>query len=230
MPGEADLLFQQGLAAYGRGDTAVAEDAFRTLVQQGHDGPDVLYNLGTTALAQGKIGEAIYALEQARRAGGGSDVEANLTIARSRQLDQLVGAQGEETFAERVASATSPGMAGGVFVALWAVGFLLLAVRLVLYRWRGWLLGGAVSALALSVPAGAVLATHLYSQEAVHEGVVLARTLPVHEVPEPKSKVSFELHPGVKLRMLDRSGDFVRVRLPNGLEGWTDPAGVSPLR
>ena len=66
--------------------------------------------------------------------------------------------------------------------------------------------------------------------EAVHEGVVLARTLPVHEVPEPRSKVSFELHPGVKLRMLDRSGDFVRVRLPNGLEGWTDPAGVSPLR
>ena len=230
MPGDPDLLFQQGLAAYGRGDLTGAEDAFRTLVQQGHDGPDVLYNLGTTALAQGKIGEAIYALEQARRAGGGSDVEANLTIARSRQLDQLVGAQGEETFVERVAGATSPGLAGGMFVALWAVGFLLLAARLVLHRWRGWMLGGAVSALALSVPAGAVLATHLYSQEAVHEGVVLARTLPVHEVPEPKSKVSFELHPGVKLRMLDRSGDFVRVRLPNGLEGWTDPAGVSPLR
>jgi hypothetical protein len=92
------------------------------------------------------------------------------------------------------------------------------------------MLGGAASALVLSVPAGAVLAAHLYSQEAVHEGVVLARTLPVHEVPEPRSKVSFELHPGVKLRMLDRSGDFVRVRLPNGLEGWTDPAGVSPLR
>jgi len=87
-----------------------------------------------------------------------------------------------------------------------------------------------MSALALSVPAGAVLGAHLWSQEAVHEGVVLARTLPVHEVPEARSKVSFELHPGVKLRMLDRSGDFVRVRLPNGLEGWTDPAGVSPLR
>jgi len=75
-----------------------------------------------------------------------------------------------------------------------------------------------------------VLGAHLYSHEAVQEGVVLARTLPVHEVPEPQSKISFELHPGVKLRMLDRSGDFVRVRLPNGLEGWTDPAGVSPLR
>jgi hypothetical protein len=230
MAGDAELLFQQGLQAYGRGDVTGAEEAFRTLVGQGHDGPDVLYNLGTTALAQGNIGEAIHALEQARRAGGGSDVEANLTIARARQLDQLVGAQGEEPFVERVSTATSPMLAGGLFVGLWALGFLLLAARVVFRQWSGWLVGGAVSALVLSAPAGAVLAAHLYSQEAVHEGVVLARTLPVHEVPEPRSKVSFELHPGVKLRMLDRSGDFVRVRLPNGLEGWTDPAGVSPLR
>jgi hypothetical protein len=230
MAGDPALLFQQGLAAYGRGDAGAAEEAFRTLVTQGHDGPDVLYNLGTTALAQGKIGEAIYALEQARRAGGGSDVEANLTIARSRQLDQLVGGQSEEPFVERLSAATSPALAGGLFAGLWALGFLLLATRLFLRRWRGWLLGGAASALVLSAPAGVVLAAHLYSQEAVQEGVVLARTLPVHEVPEARSKVSFELHPGVKLRMLDRSGDFVRVRLPNGLEGWTDPAGVSPLR
>jgi hypothetical protein len=230
MTGDAELLFQQGLQAYGRGDVAGAEVAFRTLVEQGHDGADVLYNLGTTALAQGKIGEAVYALEQARRAGGGSDVEANLTIARGRQLDQLVGTPGDEPFVERVAAATSPGLAGGLFAGLWALGFLLLAVRVVMRRWRGWLLGGAAAALVLNVPAGGVLGAHLYSREAVQEGVVLARTLPVHEVPEPRSKVSFELHPGVKLRMLGRSGDFVRVRLPNGLEGWTDPAGVSPLR
>lgn len=230
MAGDAELLFQQGLQAYGRGDVGAAEAAFRTLVEQGHDGPDVLYNLGTTALAQGKIGEAVYALEQARRAGGGSDVEANLTIARGKQLDQLVGTAGDEPFVERVAAATSPALAGGLFAGLWALGFVLLAVRLVMRRWRGWLLGGAASALVLSIPAAAVVGAHLYSHEAVQEGVVLARTLPVHEVPEPRSKVSFELHPGVKLRMLDRSGDFVRVRLPNGLEGWTDPAGVSPLR
>lgn len=230
MAGDAELLFQQGLQAYGRGDVAAAEGAFRTLVEQGHEGADVLYNLGTTALAQGKIGEAVYALEQARRAGGGSDVEANLTIARGRQLDQLVGAPGDEPFVERVAAETSPALAGGLFAGLWALGFLLLAVQVVMRRWRGWLLGGAASALMLSAPAAAVLGAHLYSREAVQEGVVLARTLPVHEVPEPRSKVSFELHPGVKLRMLDRSGDFVRVRLPNGLEGWTDPAGVSPLR
>ena len=85
MAGDAQLLFQQGLQAYGRGDVAGAEDAFRSLAEQGHDGPDVLYNLGTTTLAQGKIGEAIHALEQARRSGRGSDVEANLTIARGRQ-------------------------------------------------------------------------------------------------------------------------------------------------
>jgi len=37
MAGDAELLFQQGLQAYGRGDVAGAEDAFHTLVDQGHD-------------------------------------------------------------------------------------------------------------------------------------------------------------------------------------------------
>jgi len=129
-----------------------------------------------------------------------------------------------------VALATSAETAGGVFAALWSVAFLLLAARFFLGRWRLWLTGGAAAALVLSAPAAAVLGAHLYTTEAVREGVVLAHTLPVHEVPEARSRVSFELHPGVKLRMLDRSGDFVRVRLPNGLEGWTDPTGVSPLR
>ena len=226
----SELLFEPGLQAYGRGDAAGAESAFQTLVDQGHEGTDVLYNLGTAALAQGKVGEAIYALEQARRSGGGPDVEANLTIARGRQLDQLVGGIGEEPFVERVANATSAGAAGGLFAGLWAFGFILLALRMLLRRGQGWFLGAGITALVLAVPAAAVLGAHFYSGEAVREGVVLAHTLQVHEVPEPRSKVAFELHPGVKLRMLDRSGDFVRVRLPNGLEGWTDPAGVSPLR
>jgi hypothetical protein len=228
--GDSELLFQQGLQAYGRGDAAGAETAFRTLVERGHEGPDVLYNLGTSALAQGKVGDAIYFLELARRGGGGADVEANLAIARGRQLDQLVGAVGEETFVERVAIATSATTAGGLFAALWGLAFLLLAARVLLGRWRLWLTGGAAAALVLSAPAAAVLGAHLWTAEAVREGVVLAHTLAVHEVPEARSRVAFELHPGVKLRMLDRSGDFVRVRLPNGLEGWTDPAGVSPLR
>jgi hypothetical protein len=68
--------------------------------------------------------------------------------------------------------------------------------RGVLRHWRGWLLGGAASALVLSAPAGAVLAAHLYSQEAVHEGVVLARTLPVHEVPEPGARCRSSSTPG----------------------------------
>ena len=184
--GDAELLFQQGLQAYGRGDVAAAEDAFHTLVEQGHDGPDVLYNLGTTALAQGKIGEAIHALEQARRAGGGSDVEANLTIARGRQLDQLVGSQGEEPFVERLAAGTSPALAAGLFAGLWALGFVLLAARMVLRRWGGWLLGGAASALVLGAPAAAVLSAPL-RQEAVHEGVVLAHPGGAR-VPEPRAR------------------------------------------
>jgi hypothetical protein len=34
--------------------------------------------------------------------------------------------------------------------------------------------------------------------------------------------VAFELHAGSGVRLLAASGTFIRLRLPNGLEGWAE--------
>jgi hypothetical protein len=220
-PAEARSIFAEGVEAYGRDDAAGAEASFRKLLEHGLGGPDVEYNLGTACLAQGKLGEAVLYLERARRDGGGSDVDANLSIARGRVVDQVVGGPSEEGVVMRLVSATSSTGAAVAFLVPWCLGFALLIAQRVRGPSRPL---GALAALllVLSLPGGGLLLAHYVVGETVHEGVVLARTLPVRETPDAASKVAFELHAGSAVRLLASSGTFARLRLPNGLEGWAD--------
>lgn len=230
-PGEAEGLFLAADDAYAREEYAKAREGFEKLVQHGYGSADVLYNLGTTCLAMGDLGCAVLSLERARRAGGrAEDVEANLALARARQLDRVVGGQAEEPFAERVALATSEKVASAAFLALWALAFVALAARRFLpERRRVAAIVVCVLALLGALPAGGVAASHAWVRRSLQEGVVLAPSLPARELPRDGGKVSFEVHAGLKVRLLEESGKFVRIRLPNGLEGWTERAGVAPL-
>ena len=230
-PTEAQALFSQANEAYSREDYAAARGDYEKLLAHGFGGPDLLYNLGTTALAQGDVGQAVLALERARRAGGpAEDVQAHLALARARQLDKVVGALAEEDFLPRVVAATDATAVSIVFLSAWLVGFALLA----LYRWvrsASRTLVALLGALVLlaAVPAGLLLAAHAWVHHTVHEAVVLAPTLQARDLPQESARVAFEVHPGLKVRLLARSGGYVRLRLPNGLEGWARADGVEAL-
>jgi hypothetical protein len=227
-PQEAASLFAQGNEAFAKEDFPGATDAFQKLMDHGWGGPDVLYNLGTAYLAQGDVGYAVLELERARKAGGAApDLDANLALARSHLLDQVVGGGADEGLLPRLALSASSESFGIAFCSLWALGFTLLVSRRLLPRIRLPLTAFvAISSLSLAVPVGAIYGAHLYAQRAVREAVVVAKNLPAHEAPQSASKVSFEVHAGLRVRLLDQAGEFVRVRLPNGLEGWMEKSGV----
>lgn len=226
-PGEARGIFAEGVEAFGRDDVAGAEAAFRKLLEHGMGGPDVEYNLGTVELAQGKLGEAVLHLERARRQGGGPDVDANLTLARGRVVDQVVGSSDEGMLPRLVAATSGLGVALA-FLVPWCLAFAVL-----LYK-RLWGPAGASGAAAalllfLSLPGAGLLVAHVVLTETVHDAVVLAKTLPVRETPDASSKVAFELHAGSSVRLLANSGPFARLRLPNGLEGWAEQRDLAAV-
>jgi len=230
-PAEAEALFNASNDAYAREDYAKAKEGFEKLVAHGFGSGDVLYNLGTTDLALGDLGGAVLALERARRAGGPTeDIEANLALARTRQLDKVVGAQSEEPFLERLALATPESASTAAFLLLWSLGFLsLAALRLLPARQRNLAVALCALSFVFAAPVAGVVAAHVYVRRGLDEGVVVAQALQARELPREGGKVSFEVHAGLKVRMLEESGKFVRIRLPNGLEGWTERDGVGAL-
>ncbi len=230
-PEEAQTLFQQANESFLKQDHAAAREGYEKLIERGFGGPDIHYNLGTTYLAQGDLGHAVLAFERARKAGGdGPDLEANLELARAQQLDKVVGTAPEEPFLQRLVAATSGNLVAWLFLGTWLAGFAFLFLFRVLRPGRrAWaaVVGGLL--LTASVPSGALLAAHVWVQQTVHEAVVIAPTLRAREFPKEEAKVSFEVHPGLKVRVMEETGRYVRIRLPNGLEGWAEREGVAEI-
>ena len=83
--------------------------------------------------------------------------------------------------------------------------------------------------MALAVPAGLVLAAHASVAKVLSGAVVLEGTLPARELPSETSKVSFEVHAGLKVRLMESDGRFVRILLPNGMVGWAPKDGLSEI-
>ncbi len=57
------------------------------------------------------------------------------------------------------------------------------------------------------------------------EAVVLQKSVTVLSEPQAAATEVFTLHEGVKVRIIDQSGAYVRLRLADGKDGWA-PAGA----
>jgi hypothetical protein len=232
-PDEAQALFREGNEAFYKQppDYVGAKAAYQKLLDHGLEGPDVLFNLGTACLANSELGEAVLYLERARRLKRSDDIEANLAVARQRQLDQLVGGAAlSEPFLQRVADATDDDLVSAVApLALWVAFGLLLLFRRATPGRRAGLAFLLVMSLITAAVTGTLLAVDAWVGTNYVEGVVMPSTLRVREFPGDNARVAFEVHAGLKVRVMEESGKFVRIRLSNNLEGWTEREGVTEL-
>jgi uncharacterized protein YgiM (DUF1202 family) len=60
-------------------------------------------------------------------------------------------------------------------------------------------------------------------------GIVLPDTVAVKEGADNQFRTSFSVHGGLRVRVLEREHDWVRVRLANGLEGFLRAEDVGLL-
>jgi tetratricopeptide (TPR) repeat protein len=230
-PQEAQALFEQAGDAYYKESYAEAQANYQKLLDHGFGGPDVLFNLGTTELAKGDLGLAVLHLERARRLGGDpSDVEANLALARAKQLDKVVGATIEEPLTSRIADAFPGHALGFTFLIAWALTFAsLLARRFSTSRLRSWAGAIAAGAFVVSISTAALLGVKAWSAASDVEAVVIQKSLPARALPEAGAKVAFEVHEGLLVKVLESAPGFVHIQLANGRDGWVDRASVERI-
>ncbi|MFT3706683.1 MAG: SH3 domain-containing protein [Archangium sp.] len=229
-PQEAQALFVEANDAYYKGDLSGAQTRYVKLIDAGLGGPDVLFNLGTAHLAANQLGPAILFLERASRLSDDDDIGANLAVARERQVDQVIGAETIAIpFAQRVAEAIDERTFAIAFLACWYLGFTI--AWLTSRRTSGKVIPGLLAAALIIAGAllGSALAVRANVKATVEEAIVMPEVARVREFPGDAAKVSFEVHAGLKVRIMETSGRYARVRLPNALEGWTEKEGLVSL-
>jgi tetratricopeptide (TPR) repeat protein len=227
-PQEAQALFVEANDAYYKGDYEAASTRYQKLLDAQLSGPDVLFNLGTTQLAAGKIGPAVLFLERAAQLSDDDDIQANLGVARSRQGDKIIGEDAAVPFTQRLAASMNERLVAIAFLGTWWLGFIVLWLS---RRTNARLLLGIVAGVLLLAGAllGGALGIAANVRQTVQQAVVMPEAVKVREFPGDSAKVAFEVHAGLKVRVMETSGKFARVRLPNTLEGWTEKESLVEL-
>lgn len=214
-------LLKQGHDAWQEGDYGKAASLYGNLAKDGFESADLFYNLGTANLRAGQRGEAILWFERALRLDPhDDDVAFNLAEAQKGNIDKIVGAREEASFIERVGERV-PGKAAGVaFAVTWIFAFAAFCLRQLSTKGRGFLLALGLASAAFALVSATLLWTVWWHRTHARYAIVTARSTPVREGPAKDFRSAFEIHEGLKVRVVKDADGFLRVRLPNGTEGW----------
>jgi tetratricopeptide (TPR) repeat protein len=227
---ESGAMLAEANAAYQKGDYSGAAAAYQKLIDGGVATADTWFNLGTAQLKAGQRGAAILSFERALRLDpGDADAAFNLAEAQKANIDKIVGASEEAPLFERLAAQIPVNLTGLVFLAAWLFGNAALLLRwfrrgpVALLGWVGW------TAMLVAVVAGPLFGLGAWDRQHSPYAIVVSPTAAVREGPASDFKASFEVHEGLKVRVVRRENGFVRIHLLNGTEGWVNDHDVPTI-
>jgi tetratricopeptide (TPR) repeat protein len=228
-----DEAWRHGNEAYLHGDYAGAVAAYEELLHQGAGSGDLYFNLGDAYFRRGALGPAIWAFEKATAlAPGDEDARYNLGEARklaARQAHDRIEGEDRDPLWIRAVTAIAPSTETWLFLAAYLAFFALLIAR----ARAGHDLRPALGAGAAVVGAAALLAAALLfgrtRLDRMPYGVVLPDAVAVKDGADDGTRTSFEVHAGLRVRLVERDQDWLRVRLGNGLEGWVHATQIGTL-
>lgn len=219
-------LFGKANQAYLAGDFASAIAGYERILNAGRIHPDVTYNLANAYYRAGRKGLAVLFFEKTLAQNPSDDAARfNLSLIQKELVDRVLptgdSAEVEPPWESFVRSLPPNGLCT-VFLGLYLAFFAIAVVRRFtksrpLSRLLFWI---NVPLLSLVVVAGSLLAARMLAEERIHYRVVIVPTAPLREGPERTAKPLMELHEGLKVRALSESGEYVRIRLSNGVEGF----------
>jgi tetratricopeptide (TPR) repeat protein len=235
-PARADRLeeaWKRGNDAYLHGDYDGAIAAYEELDRQDVVSPDLFFNLGDAYFKKGALGPAIWAFERAAALDpDDEDIRFNLDQSRklaARQAHDKIEGEEREPLWIRAVTSLSPSTETWIFLALYLGLFALLVVRRRANDdARPALTASAAILAAMTLLAGATVAGRAVL-ERVPYAVVLPDSLAVKEGADVNYKTGFQVHAGLRVRLLERDQDWLRIRLANGLEGWVRSNDVGRL-
>ena len=232
-----DEAWKRGNDAFLRGDYPAAVAAYEQLDRQQVASPELTYNLGNAYFRQNQLGRAIWAWERTLALDpGADDARYNLALARKlaerRVVDKLEGAD-RDPWWTRVVTELTLSTETWLFLAFYLAFFVVLGLRLRSGRVSSsddapaWGVLAAIFGVA-AVAAGALLVGRMTLQRTPF-AIVLPDAVAVKEGADPNYRTTFDVHAGLRVRLLDHDQDWVRIRLANGLEGWVHDRDVGRL-
>lgn len=217
--------FEQANDAYTKGQYKKAIEQYEGILAEGDQSAELHYNLGNAYYKSKEVGRAILNFERALVLNpSDSDTAYNIGLIKEQLPDQLdvVGDFFLKKWWQNVhSSLTATTWAVLTILGLWLGGGSFIV----------WLLGTTRGRKKQGFIAGLVLLilSTLFFFAAKSQGskelnsrkaIVLAEKIEVRNGPDAESTTLLPIHEGLKVELLDQIGDWWKVKLSNGEQGW----------
>ena len=232
-------LFSEGVSALAGArqeeDYRKAEAHFQAIVDLGVVHEDVYYNLGNTQFHLNRLGPAVYYFEKALRLHPGhANARYNLNLTREmlgRKYKDEIVQLGRDGLWVRLVNSVSEGASMGGFLIFW---FLFFGALIALYFCTKPLLRltliTAVVLLGLgSVVFGTLMVGREIRDRTIRSAIVLPDEVEIREAPQESANRAFLLHAGHRVQIGAQERAWVKILLPNGMEGWVERRDLGML-
>jgi hypothetical protein len=214
--------------ARGPGDLLAAVSHFQAILEQGVVHEDVYYNLGNAYFHLDRLGPAVYHFEKALAIHPGhANARYNLLLTRQvlaqKYKDEIVQMGRQGTWV-RLVKVFSDATITAVFLVFW---ILLFSALMALYFVRRPLLRLTLITAAVILGLGSAVFGSLLVGREIHDrtsrfAIVLPDQVEVREAPQASANRAFVLHAGHRVLTGASERAWVKILLPNGMEGWLE--------
>ena len=217
--------FERGNVFYRDGKYDQAAASYESILNQGLASASLYFNIGNCYYRLGRIAPSILAYERALRLQpNDADTKHNLALVNLKTLDRIEPLP-ELFFIEwlRSFSAVVPlHTTARIFAACWLLlfaslsAFYLLASPTALRLLRGFAIVSAI----LLIPFAIVLVTQIVDSRNRTDAVITASVVTARTSPDAQSVDAFVAHEGLKVKLSDAVGEWMKIVLPDGKVGW----------
>lgn len=221
----AQPSFEAANQAYEKGNYNFAIEQYEGVLSTGQHAAELYYNLGNAYFKTGNLGKAILNYERTRSlAPRDAQARDNLAIAQARTIDIIQPLP--DFFLTRwwrgLQQSLSAGLWSGLSILmLWLAvgGFSIWLLQTDREQKKRGFLGGMVCLLLFGITF-ALAAQRNSAQQNSKQAIVLAKETALKDAADEDSPDILTLHEGTKVGLVDQIGEWHKVRLPNGEQGW----------
>ncbi len=227
-------LFDQGKELYKNGKYQQAINAWMQILDKGEHSAELYFNLGNAQYKLNHIGPSVYYYEKALQLSpNDSDIKNNLAFAENARIDSI------EPLPQTVFSKWYKSISG-VFTfngwAILAVAFSIFFVAFFLFYYfafserRKRLLFVSSMFTGILLVASLTMAFLTYGDYSKKQpAIIFSSEIEVKTGPTMGSSVAFVLHEGTKVQILAQDGNWYRITLADGKDGWIPASDLKQL-
>lgn len=211
--------------AYKQEDYRQAAELYESLLAEGVEAHEVYYNLGCAYFRMNELGLSIVNFERAQRLKpADKDTRENLELCYSRTQDHIEQLPQSlvSMWWQRLVMLFSPHQWYGLLllmvllVCVFVVWFMLSSE---LRQRRATLIASVLAMVLMLVVVGCAIQSG-HNANSHSEAVVMRAMTTVKASPDGGSNDKFTLHEGTKVKVEETLGDWLRIRIADGNNGW----------